>query len=142
MKTCLLDVNVLLALSWPHHLHHNITHQWWIKASVKRWASCLQTQLGFIRISCHPQFCPTPATPAHAMGVLRELTGRSDHELWMEMPDGTRNPDLAQRVTACLSHGQVSDAYLAALAAVRGGHLATLDRSLVARHPDVAILVG
>ena len=32
--------------------------------------------------------------------------------------------------------------YLAALAGVRGGHLATLDRSLVARHPDVAVLVG
>jgi len=40
-------------------------------------------------------------------------------------------------------HGQrqVTDAYLAALARVRSGRLATFDRGLAALHADVAFLV-
>ncbi len=36
---------------------------------------------------------------------------------------------------------QVTEAYLAALARARSGRLATLDRGVVAVHPDVADLV-
>jgi len=40
-----------------------------------------------------------------------------------------------------LGHRQVTDAYLAGLARAHRGRLPTMDRGLVAVHPDVADLV-
>ena len=102
MKTCLLDVNVLLALAWPHHAHHDTVHQWWLSAGVTSWATTTQTQLGFVRVSCHPKFVPTPASPAQALRLLLQMTSRSDHAFWAEAPDGTRDAEVAP--TLCLSH--------------------------------------
>jgi len=142
MKTCLLDVNVLLALAWPHHAHHNTVHRWWRSAGVTSWATTTPTQLGFIRVSCHPKFVPTPASPAQALQLLLQMTSRSDHAFWAETPEGIRDAELARRLSACLTHGQITDAYLAATAHRHGGQLATLDRSLAERHPDVALLIS
>lgn len=142
MKTCLLDVNVLLALAWPHHVHHNTVHQWWRSVGVTSWATTTQTQLGFVRVSCHSKFVPTPANPPQALRLLLQMTSRSDHTFWGETPDGTRDAEVASRLSACLTHGQITDAYLAATAHHHGGQLATLDRSLAERHPDVALLVS
>lgn len=140
-KTCLLDVNVLLALTWPHHVHHGIVHEWWRTAGLTRWASCTQTQLGFIRISCNPKLVPNPATPSHALTHLHRMTARKDHEFWPEAPSGTRDAEVARRLSASLTHQHVTDAYLAALANHHQGQVVTLDRSLVNGHPDVGILV-
>jgi len=142
MKTCLLDVNVLPAIAWPHHTHHGIVHQWWQSAGLTRWATSTQTQLGFIRVSCNSKFAPTPATPGLALELLNQMIERKDHEFWGEAPRGVDDLEVARRLSASLSHGHITDAYLAALAYCHGGQLATLDRSLVARHPDVAVLVS
>jgi hypothetical protein len=141
MKTCLLDVNVLLALAWPHHTHHNTVHGWWQKAGLTEWATCLQTQLGFIRVSCNPRFAPTPATPGQAAKLLDQMISRPDHRFWDEIRGGLADPGLHQALSGVASHGQVTDAYLAVLARRHGGQVATLDRSLVAQHADVALLV-
>ena len=142
MKTCLLDVNVLLALAWPHHAHHPTVHQWWGARPATPWATCTQTQLGFIRVSCNPRFVPTPATPAQASQLLQRMASRPDHEFWSEIPNANDDPDLSRQLSAVATHGQVTDAHLAALARRHGGKLITLDRSLVTLHPDVAELVG
>jgi uncharacterized protein len=142
MKTCLLDVNVLLAIAWPHHTHHGIVHQWWQASGPAKWATSTQTQLGFVRVSCNPKFSATPATPGHALQLLQQMTSRPDHEFWGEVPEGIAESEAAKRLTDCLSHAQITDAYLAALACYHGGDVATLDRSLAARQPDVAVLVS
>ena len=142
MKTCLLDVNVLLAIAWPHHTHHGIAHQWWQSAGLAKWATSTQTQLGFVRVSCNSKFAPTPATPSQALQLLQQMMARKDHEFWPEAPGGVADAEVARRLSDSLTHGHVTDAYLAALACYHGGQVATLDRSLVARHPDVAVLVS
>jgi toxin-antitoxin system PIN domain toxin len=142
MKTCLLDVNVLLAIAWPHHTHHGIVHQWWQTAGLTKWATSTQTQLGFIRVSCNSKFAPTPATPGQSLQLLIQMLARPDHEFWPEIAGGVTEVELGRRLRTSLSHGHITDAYLAALANHHGGQLATLDRSLVARHPDVAVLVS
>jgi len=142
MKTCLLDVNVLLAIAWPHHTHHGIVHQWWQSAGITKWATSVQTQLGFIRVSCNAKFAPIPATPPQALELLQKMILRRDHEFWPEAHGGVADAEVSARLSASLSHGHITDAYLAALACHHGGQLATFDRSLVARHPDVAILVS
>lgn len=141
MKTCLFDVNVLLALAWPHHTHHNTVHRWWENAGLTEWATCLQTQLGFVRVSCNPRFAPTPATPGQAAKLLHQMTSRPDHRFWSEIERGLADSGLLQAVARVATHGQVTDAYLARMATRHGGLLVTLDRSLAAQHLGVALLV-
>lgn len=142
MKTCLVDVNVLLALTWPHHIHHDLVHQWWQTTQVGKWSSCTQTQLGFVRLSCNPKFARVPATPVQAVDVLTRMIARTDHEFGPDIPDGALDAGLASGLSSCHSHAQVTDAYLAVLAAHHDGQLVTLDGSLAVRHPNVAIFVG
>ncbi len=44
-------------------------------------------------------------------------------------------------VTGVVGHRQVTDAYLAQLARIRNGQLATLDSGLAHLHSDVAVLI-
>ena len=76
------------------------------------------------------------------MHVLGQMTARSDHEFWPEVPNGTLNACLAQYLSSCNTHGHVTDAYLVALAEHHNGQLATLDRSLASLHANIAILVA
>ena len=114
-----------------------------MRTKIQRWASCTITQLGFVRLSCHPRIAASPASPAQAVGLLRGLVGRADHEFWTELPNGAdAGSELGLGcLVSCLTHAHVSDAYLAQLARHHGGRFATLDRPLVSRHPDIAELV-
>jgi hypothetical protein len=142
MKTCLLDVDVLSASAWPHHTHHGIVQSCWQSAGLTKWATSTQTQLGFIRASCNPKFAPTPAIPSQALLLLQQMIARKDHEFWAEVPAGIADEDVSGQLSASLTHGHITDAYLAALACHHGGQVATLDRAFVARHPDVAAFVS
>ena len=42
------DVNVLLALAWSNHPHHEAAHRWFVSESLEGWATCLLTQGGLI----------------------------------------------------------------------------------------------
>ena len=50
--TFLLDVNVLMALLWENHEHHQVARRWF--RQITDFATCPVTQLGFARISSHP----------------------------------------------------------------------------------------
>jgi len=142
MKTCLLDVNVLLALAWPHHSHHGTVHDWWQQAGLVEWATCLQTQLGFIRVSCNPRFAPIPASPEQATKLLRQMTSRSDHRFLEEIPGALADAELNLVLSRIATQSQVTGTYLAVVAKRHGAQLATLDRSLAAKHPDVCLVVS
>ena len=59
MSGTLLDVNVLLALAWPSHAHHEIADEWFLRNRHKGWATCVLTQLAFLRLSSL-QFSSSP----------------------------------------------------------------------------------
>jgi hypothetical protein len=40
MTPYLLDINVLLALTDPMHVHHDVAHQWFAQTGRHRWATC------------------------------------------------------------------------------------------------------
>ena len=82
MSTALLDINVLLALAWPNHDHHEAAHRWFDEVPDRKWATCTLTQLGFIRISSNPAAIPQSVTPQQAATVLKELCADQDHEFW------------------------------------------------------------
>jgi toxin-antitoxin system PIN domain toxin len=126
--TFLLDVNVLIALIDPTHVHHGLAHDWFEHEGGRAWATCPITENGVVRIVGHPRYPNAPGSPAAVCDVLRRFRERPGHVFW---PDTISLMDIARLDTdRLLSHAQVTDSYLLALAMAHGGKLASLDRRL------------
>ena len=54
MTAYLLDVNVLVALSWPGHEFHDRVQKWFARNARKGRATCPMVEAGFVRISSNP----------------------------------------------------------------------------------------
>lgn len=120
----LLDVNVLLALTWPNHESHQVAHNWW-KASRKIWATCAITEMGFIRLSSNPAFTSAAVTPYEAATLLEQLVSLERHEYWNDLPHLKR--DQFRKIAG---HKQITDFYLAHLASLHRAKLATFDKAI------------
>jgi hypothetical protein len=129
LKTCLLDVNVLIALIDPMHVHHNLTWQWFEMDARSAWATCPITQNGALRIVGDRRYGNSPGSPAAVAEVLARLTTLPGHEFWAN-DVSLLDPGVVD-AARLLNAGQVTDTYLLALACSKGGRLATLDRRLV-----------
>jgi toxin-antitoxin system PIN domain toxin len=128
--TFLLDVNVLIALIDPTHVHHRPVFDWFQAEGSKSWASCPITENGVLRIVSHPNYPNTPGAPAIVAGVMGRLLALPGHVFW---PDDISLLDPARADCGrLLAHKQVTDSYLLAMAVARSGRLATLDRRLSA----------
>lgn len=133
MPVALLDVNVLIALAWPNHVHHTSARRWFDASSSAGWATTPVTELGFVRVSSNKNVIPDAATPGAALGVLRALCELPGHEFW---PDDTRLVEPPFPLDRLGAYRQVTDVHLAALAASRKGKLATFDQRIPrALHP-------
>lgn len=128
MNTYLLDVNVLIALAWPNHVHHTIARHWFQRRAKQAWATCPITQCGFVKISSNPSIIRDAVNPADALALLKQMTGHPGHRFWMdEITLGS--PDFAFPGLLA-GHRQITDAYLLSLAIRKKGILATLDQGL------------
>lgn len=118
----LLDVNVLLALFDEDHVHHDRARDWLVAHASDGWASCPLTENGFVRILSQPAY-PGSVSVATALGMLAGARRDPSHEFW------PADLSLVDQVEASLVHGhrQVTDLYLTALAASRGGRFVTFD---------------
>jgi toxin-antitoxin system PIN domain toxin len=121
-KPLLLDVNLLLALAWPNHIHHRVASIWYAH-SARQSSTCPITQTGFVRISSNPAFTPAAVTPPQALDLLDRIVQLPGHGFW---PDDLSLP-IAIAGSRILGHRQVVDLYLLKLAASHGGVFATLD---------------
>ena len=129
MTTYLLDVNVLVALMDPAHVQHEPAHDWFARLGRVSWATCPITENGLLRILGNSRYPNSPGTPADVAEMLTHMRALPGHAFWADyfsMTDGGRL-DVAR----VLSHGQVTDSYLLALAKSRDGQLASFDRRLV-----------
>jgi toxin-antitoxin system PIN domain toxin len=128
VKTALLDLNILTALLWPAHEHHDAAHRWFGGRANSRWATSALTQLGFVRIVSNPAFSRDALSPAAAAALLAENLAHPAHEFWTE---SLQVPAAIKGMESGLQgYTQVTDAYLLALASRRKGVLATFDRGL------------
>lgn len=125
--TPLLDVNVLVALAWPNHVHHDTARQWFGRHRSSGWATCPLTESGFVRVSSNPVL-PHAVTPVEAISVLQRLRDLPGHEFWTD--DVTLVTSEHVDGTRIATYRQVTDAHLLALARRRGGQLATLDTGI------------
>lgn len=134
MKAALLDINILTALLWPAHEHHEAAHRWFGGRGDARWATCPLTQLGFVRIVSNPAFSRDALSPVEALALLGENLVHPGHDFWA---DGLQVPTAVKGMEASLQgYKQLTDGYLLALARQRKGLLATFDRGLRALAGD------
>lgn len=139
----LLDVNVLIALSWPAHVAHEKVQQWFGRHARAAWATCPFTQTAFVRIISNPAFSPNALTTADAFQLLESNLKHSGHKFWPDdigVLEATRNFQ-----SQIAGHQQVTDAYLMGLASHRKGKLATLDSGMLGllaeKRTDVVIVI-
>ena len=52
----LLDVNLLIALVDPDHVHHQLAHDWFEDNRRSGWATCPATEGGFLRVLGNPAY--------------------------------------------------------------------------------------
>ena len=126
----LFDVNVLIALVDAQHVHHSMAQTWWEANRSFGWATCPLTENGLARIISQSGY-KNRVTTTFAIDLLAEQVGEGDHAFWADdisLRDSTRFDP-----SSILGPGQITDAYLLALAVKNGGRLATLDRSVPLR---------
>ena len=126
--TALLDVNVLIALAWPNHVHHVAARAWFAEHRDDVWATCTLTEAGFVRVSCNASVVGHTVTPLDAIEILVNLRRLGTHTFW---PLNRSVVDLPRAIGARLQgYRQITDAVLLAAAIQQGGQLATLDVGL------------
>lgn len=123
----LLDVNVLIALIDPMHVHHERAHRWFGSRGRRDWLSCPTTQNGAIRIISNPRYTNTQP-PGLVIESLDSLLAVGGHRF---VADEVSLLDPALDRSRLLSAAQVTDSYLIFLAASVGASLATFDRRIV-----------
>lgn len=125
----LLDANVLIALTISDHEHHERARAWAASASVLAVSPIVEGALVrfLVRLG---------ESAATAQAVLEALEAARGVEFWPEALS-FRGVDL----THVVGHRQVTDAYLATLAAERGGRLATFDVGLARELPGSVVLI-
>jgi hypothetical protein len=136
--TKLLDLNILIALFDTRHPFHDAAHNWFAAQQGVRFATCPQTENGFLRILSQPLYPSGTRSIRELESVLRAFieTLGDRHEFW---PDDVSLLDRSLVDTVGISSpGKITDAYLLALTKKRGGKMVTLDR----RMPFRAIVGG
>lgn len=124
----LLDVNVLIALFDPNHIHHDLAHDWFAEHGPAGWATCPITEAGFVRVVSNPRYGPSAPRPAAARDLLRRFCESVGHHFW---PDSVSLRDATLfTLEAAHGHRQLTDVYLLGLARTMGGTLTTFDRTI------------
>ena len=138
MAVSLLDVNVLLALAWPTHVHHAAAHRWFAENCGAGWATCPLTQLGFARLGMQPAVVKIPILFGDVMEALALMTANGAHRFWPLEGGliGIRD-EIRARIAG---HHQLSDAVLLDLAIRHQGRLATFDRRILGLLPPDSVL--
>lgn len=125
VPTYLLDVNVLIALTWPSHVHHARARRWW--PSVDMWATTPVTESAFVRLSTNATVVGQTITVAEAVSMLRAIRAAPGH---MFLADESSLADPAIDLTRVATSSQITDAHLVDVAARNNAILATMDAGI------------
>lgn len=136
MRRSLPDVNTLLALLDPMHVHHDAAHHWYASQSPLQIVLCSHVVNGVIRVASQPKYPNCLGTSARVREALgnfaSQVTAESCATEVSLLDDGILlKPEL-------LTPSRVTDLYLLALAAANGIRLATFDQ----RIPSDAVVGG
>ena len=124
----LFDVNTLVALAWPSHVHHEVAQRWFRAHARAGWATCPLTHSSFVRVSSNTKILPDAKSPREAIDLLRRIVAQPHHVFWSD--DFSIAGTQWVAVDRLTGYRQVTDAHLLGLALKRGGRLVTLDRGV------------
>lgn len=126
----LLDVNLLVSMAWPNHVHHTPATTWFRRRAGQPWATTPMTEAGFVRVSSNTAAIPGAVTPTEALALLGQMSDVPGHHFLPDDVRGVVGEHLdAERIS---THVHVTDAHLLAVARRHGAKLATFDRGLAA----------
>ena len=121
----LLDVNVLIALTQPEHVHFKTVTNWFDTPGLD-WGVCAFSEAGFLRLSSNPSL--GALTIDDASTILATLAQHPGYRYWpVSVPWMSLVEPFADRV---LGHQQIADAFLLGLAVREKGVLVTLDKGI------------
>lgn len=124
----LLDINVLIALIWSHHIHHRAAHDWFDANRVHGWVTCPLTEAGFLRISMQPAAIKIAIPFPEVFRALNLNVAARDHMFWpLDYPLSELQPEIQHRIRGTQ---QLTDAILLDLAIRHKGRLVTFDRRI------------
>lgn len=138
----LLDVNVLVALAWPNHIHHVPALAWFRRHASGGWATSSITETGFVRVSSNHAALPDARPPLETAALLRRMTALPHHVFWNDDLHFADSPFVA--LDKLVGYRQITDAHLLGLAIRRRGRLVTFDggsKGLVPRGRDAEAVV-
>jgi uncharacterized protein len=121
----LLDINVLLAAVWSNHPQHARAFAWMSGKSV---LLCPLSELGFLRISTNKNAINAPMAEARKL-LAKFIVDRQANRIPDDLPPLDSHATRSQQVT---------DLYLADLAASHGVRFGTFDQAIT--HPAVDVI--
>lgn len=127
-RVCLLDVNVLVALFDPDHVHHDLAHDWFADSGRRGWATCPITENGFVRVLSSPVYGSPVVRASELIQRLHMFCRSAGHTFWADEVSLTDESLFDPAMLA--GHRQLTDVYLLGLAARKSGCLATFDRTI------------
>jgi toxin-antitoxin system PIN domain toxin len=144
-RPSLLDVNLLVALFDPDHVHHDLAHDWFADNRARGWATCPVTENGFVRVVANPRYGSVVSRPLELVTRLRQLCKIGGHRFWDDVVS-LRDEALFD-CSRVAGHRQLTDLYLLGLAQRHGGSLATFDRTvplaaIVGARPDLLEVIA
>lgn len=125
----LLDANVLVALTTLEHERHDTAAQWF--TDIEGFALCPVVEGALLRFGLR-----LGETSATGKAIIVELRAHPKFRFWCD-DISYGEVDLSD----VQGHRQVTDVYLAALAATHSGVLATFDRGIAALRPSQTVLI-
>ncbi len=121
----LLDVNILIALTQPEHIHFQAATKWF-DSHARDWGLCAFSEAGFLRTSANPK--AGNLTVSDATDLLAALAKRPGYRYWpITAGWALLSASFADRV---YGHQQIADAYLLGLVIKENGVLVTLDKAI------------
>lgn len=130
IRVALLDVNVLVALFDPDHVHHEAAHRWLAANRKHGWATCPLTENGLVRILSNVAYTGVHQSAAGVRRRLAAFCASGHHAFW---PDQVSLRDERLFDLSGVGHPHLTDVYLLGLATRQGGRLATFDRRIPVR---------
>jgi predicted nucleic acid-binding protein len=130
MSRFLLDVNALLALLDPMHIHHQAAHEWYARRVDSVLLTCSHVENGVIRVASQPQYPNSLGTSAKVREHLQRFVGGIRRESCGE--NASLLDDAVLLKPKLLTPNRVADLYLLAMAVANQARLASFDRRIPA----------
>ena len=127
-RVALLDVNLLVALFDPDHVHHEAAHDWFADEETSGWATCPVTENGFVRVIANPAYGLEGMRADAVAGRLRRFAAGKHHHFWQDAV--SLCDEAVFNLPAASGHRQLTDVYLLGLAVKMKGCLVTFDRGI------------